>query len=73
MFSFFRRRPAAVAPPPLIESGNDADLEAAITAVGRERVFAYARAAGWGDCAFPPQHVWWQIVRDLQAMPPTDS
>ena len=44
----------------------DEELEAAIDAVGRDRVFARARSYGWGSFSAPPKWVWWGIVRELQ-------
>jgi hypothetical protein len=41
------------------------ELEAAINEVGRDRVFAMARALGWGDTT-PPEFVWWSIVDKLR-------
>lgn len=49
----------------------DQELEAAIDAAGREKVFAVARANGWGSYNPPPKYVWWQIIERLNAGPMT--
>lgn len=54
-------------------SERRADLEAAIDAAGRSRVFARANAAGWFPPDAPPDFVWWSIVDQLRledAAPP---
>ena len=44
----------------------DEELEAAIDAVGRDRVFARAQSYGWNRFNVPPKWVWWCVVRELQ-------
>lgn len=44
----------------------DVELEKAIEEVGHMRVFAMARANGWGPYDAPPKWVWWQIVATLR-------
>lgn len=44
----------------------NAELEAAIDAVGRDKVFARAREMGWSAYNSPPEWVWFAIVRELQ-------
>ena len=44
----------------------DSELEKAIDRVGRDKVFALAKANGWGPSSSPPKHVWWGIVRQLE-------
>ena len=44
----------------------DEVLEKAIDEVGRDRVFARARAHGWVTHAAPPKWVWWGIVTELR-------
>ena len=46
----------------------DADLEKAIDTVGRERVFAMARARGWPAGEKLPKYVWWVIVNQLRIL-----
>lgn len=46
------------------------ELEKAIEAVGREKVFQRAREGGWGNDT-PPKWVWWAIVNELRAAVPT--
>jgi hypothetical protein len=40
-------------------------LEMASDAAGRDRVFDFARANGWGN-ARPPVCVWWGLMRELK-------
>ena len=54
-------------PPSATSQDDAAALEKAITEVGRERVFAVARAAGWHSGDTPPMWVWWAIINDLKA------
>ncbi len=49
----------------LSELTSDSNLETAIDDVGREEVFARARALGWHQAA-PPKYVWWNIVAMLR-------
>jgi len=52
----------------------DEELEAAIDAVGRGRVFDRARSYGWSAMDAPPPMVWWGIVRELRkGVPPPDN
>lgn len=44
----------------------DKELEAAIDEVGRDKVFAHARALGWGSTKTPPKHVWWGIIHQIR-------
>lgn len=44
----------------------DADLEAAIDSVGRDRVFDYAKHIGWSSYDSIPKFVWWGIVNQLR-------
>ena len=44
----------------------DHELEAAIDAVGRDRVFDAAKANGWINGMVPPKWVWWEIVAQLR-------
>lgn len=44
-------------------------LETAITEVGRDRVFAMARANGWTGGDLVPVWVWHGIVAELRARP----
>ena len=44
----------------------DRKLEAAIDAVGRDRVFAMALAYGWNSLDWPPKWVWWRIVEEVR-------
>jgi hypothetical protein len=46
---------------------SDAELEAAIDRVGRDRVFACARLNGWSSACAPPRWVWWGIVHEIEA------
>lgn len=46
--------------------GYDMELERAIADLGRERVFAVARANGWSAWESPPKWVWWNIVAELR-------
>lgn len=43
----------------------DQELEKAIEAIGRDRVFARARALGWTEGS-PPKWVWWGVVAELR-------
>lgn len=43
-------------------------LEKAIDAVGRDKVFALARANGWSMANTPPPYIWWSIVNELRAI-----
>ena len=49
---------------------SDAGLEKAIDEVGRDRVFAYARALGWNPADAPPISVWWSIIHELKNADP---
>lgn len=42
----------------------DAELEAAINRVGRERVFKRARALGYNPGEPLDKWIWWQIIHD---------
>jgi len=46
-------------------SAQNESLEAAIDAVGRERVFVRAKSYGW-DQGGAPEWVWWGIVQELR-------
>ena len=43
----------------------DRELEDAIDAAGRQRVFAAARLNGWWPGSAPPKWVWWALVREV--------
>ena len=45
---------------------RDEQLEAAIDAVGRQRVFVRAKQYGWNQWDLPPKWVWWYIVGELE-------
>ncbi len=71
--SLFGWLPAAGSLPPSAEpqaidmAANQKALEERISGVGRERVFARARALGWGPYGEVPIFVWWNIVMDIEA------
>ena len=44
------------------ENMSDRELEAAIDAAGRDRIFAIMRTAGWHSEDRPPLWVWWLAV-----------
>lgn len=44
----------------------DNELETAIDAIGRDRVFDRARALGWSVAVTPEKWVWWGIVEELR-------
>ena len=46
---------------------QDAQLEAAIDRVGRDRVFMLALINGWRPGDAPPKFVWWNLVREAEA------
>jgi hypothetical protein len=45
---------------------KEAALEAAISAAGRDRVFAYVKASGWPSGTPLPLSMWWQAVAAVQ-------
>jgi hypothetical protein len=47
----------------------DHELEKAIDAVGRQKVFQRAKDLGWGN-GTPPAWVWWGIVNELRSAVP---
>jgi len=49
-----------------LETGLDDSLERAIDRVGRDKVFARARAVGWSSDTEPPKWVWQMIVAELE-------
>ena|SRR5215467_13650143 len=51
---------------PVGEAELDEDLERAIDRVGRDKVFARARAVGWSSDTEPPKWVWQMIVAELE-------
>ena len=48
----------------------DKELEAAIDAVGRDKVFALMRANGWRHGDEPPKWAWWHAVQLAGARAP---
>jgi|GEM_PF-5940453 len=46
-------------------SKADAQVEALIDSAGRDKVFAKAKALGWGE-QVPPKWVWVEIALDLK-------
>lgn len=74
MFGFptgiFRRQDKAVETTPEAPKITAADVEAAIDAAGREKVFATARALGWSALNPAPMWVWMQIAREVSASAP---
>lgn len=50
----------------LRERAMDRKLEDAITAAGRDKVFAIVRAAGWTGYDAPPKWVWREAVAEAR-------
>lgn len=48
------------------ESLVDKHLEAAIDALGREKVLGAMRSYGWKDGDAPPKWAWWCLVNDMR-------
>lgn len=44
---------------------SDSELEQLIDRAGRDKVFAYAQAAGWSIANSPPKWVWAQIAGEI--------
>lgn len=44
---------------------RDESLEAAITAAGRDKVFAYVRSFNWPSGTPIPKSLWWQAIHEV--------
>jgi len=59
---------AIVSPDPTNELKSAPDyaaLENAISAAGRDSVFALMNAWGWNSTSTPPVYIWWEAVRSV--------